>query len=189
MKKAFLFLFLIQNLILLAQKPCEVDTDISDSLGTYKATKQNIIFERSFAGNSTTIFFTLSNTNGILAIESQFLQRSNEFIKARCFDQNSKIFLQLNDGKIITLFYSGNDTCGSYLNHENSANNRVLSGNFIITKDVIEDLKLSPVTFMRVKFAGEMIDYPFKTELISELDQKKYEPEKYFITQLQCIEH
>jgi hypothetical protein len=188
MKKLFLALFLFLNLTAFAQKPCEIDNDIKDSIGTYKSTKQYLIFERSFAGNSTDIFFALSSNNGVLGLEAQILQRSQDFIKALCFDLNSKIYLQLNNGKIVTLLYTGVDNCGNLLHVGNNGNNRITSGNFVFAKENFEDLKASPVTFMRVKFAGETIDYPFRTAFVSELDKKVYEPESYFIDFLKCVE-
>jgi hypothetical protein len=42
---------------------------------------------------------------------------------------------------------------------------------------------------MRIKYSGEIIDYPLKTELISELDKKTYQPENYFINYLKCVEN
>jgi hypothetical protein len=189
MKKVFSLCFIALNLIAYAQKPCEIDTNVTDSLGTYKLTKQKIVYERSFAGNSTDIFFALSSNNGVLAVEVQLLQRSNEFIKATCYDKNSRIYLQLNNGKIVNLLYTGEDSCGTLLRDEKNGNNRILSGTFLFSKENFEDLKVSPVTFMRIKFAGEIIDYPLKTELTSELDAVKTAPENYFIDYLNCVEH
>lgn len=148
-----------------------------------------MIFERSFAGNTNNVFFALTNTNGILGIETQLIQSSADFIKANCFNSNSRIFLQLNNGKIVTLLYAGNETCGSLVRNEKNQNIRVISGSFIFSKENFEDLKTSPVTFMRIKFASETVDYPFKTEFKSELDQMHYEPEKYFINYMKCIEN
>ena len=188
-KNLFLALFVLLNLSAFAQKPCEIDNDIKDSLGTYKSTKQYIIFERSFAGNSTDILFALSNSNGLLAVEFQTLQRSQDFIKAQCFDANSRIFLQLNNGKIVTLLFAGSETCGNLLRDEKNGNNRLLTGTFVFSVENFEELKKSPVTFMRVKYTGETIDYPFKTSFTAEMDQKTYEPENYFINYLKCIEN
>ena len=189
MKKIVLALFIFVNLSVFAQKPCEIDTNVTDSLGTYKSTKQFIIFERSFAGNSTDISFALSSNNGVLGIETQQVQSSTDFIKARCFDTSSRIYLQLNNGKIVTLLYVGNETCGTLLRNDKNQNVRVMSASFVFSKDNYEELKVSPVTFMRIQYAGEMVDYPFKTEFISNLDKKTYQPENYFIDYLKCIEN
>lgn len=189
MKNLFLALFIFLNLAAFAQKPCEIDSDVKDSLGTYKSIKQQIVFERSFAGNSTDIFFALSSSNGVLGLETQILQRSKDFIKALCYDANSRIYLQLNNGKIVTLLYTGTENCGNLLRSENNDNVRVTTATFVFSKENFEDLKISPVTFMRIKFAGEVVDYPFRTTFISELDKKVYEPETYFIDYLKCIEN
>lgn len=189
MNKIILALFLFATLNAFSQKPCEIDTNVTDSLGTYKTTKQFIIFERSFAGNSTDIFFSLASNNGVLSLETQLLKRSGGFIKADCFDTNSRIYLQLNNGKIVTLLYVGKDTCGTLIQNENSPNSRIMTGSFVFSKENYEELKVSPVTYMRIKFAGETIDYPFKTEFTAELDKKTYQPEYYFINYLKCIEN
>lgn len=188
-KKIIFVLFLLLNTFAFAQKPCEIDTNVTDSLGTYKATKQQMIFERSFAGNSNNIFFALSNTNGVISLETQQLASSFEFVKAYCLDTNSRIYLQLNNGKIVTLLYTGNDTCGTLVRNERNQNTRIISGSFVFSKDNYEDLKISPVTFMRVKFLGETLDFPFKTSFVSEMDKKTYEPENYFVNYLKCIEN
>jgi hypothetical protein len=188
-KNIVLALFLFINLSVFAQNPCEIETSITDSIGTYKSTKQFIIFERSFVGNATNIFFSLYNNNGIIGLDVLLLRRSSGFIKANCFDANSRIYLQLNNGKIVTLLYVGNETCGSLIQNENSPNNRVMTGSFVFSKDNYEDLKVSPVTFMRLKYAGETVDYPCKTEFTAELDKKTYQPEKYFVNYLKCVEN
>lgn len=187
-KKIVFVLFLLANLSVLAQKPCEIDVDVKDSVGTYKATKQYMIFERNFADKATNIFFSLTNTNGILGLEVQELVSSPEFIKANCFDSNSRIFLQLNNGKIMTLFHVGPETCGTLLRNEKNQNVRVISASFVFSKENYEDLKASPVTFMRIKFSGETLDYPLRTGFVSVLDKAMYEPEKYFMNYIKCVD-
>lgn len=189
MKNLVLALFLLLNSIAFAQKPCEIDANITDSIGTYKSTKQYMVFERSFAGNATNIFFALTNTNGILGVETQQVQSSSDFLKASCFDANSKIYLQLNNGKIVTLLFVGNETCGTLLRNEKNQNIRIVGGSFVFSKENFDDLKVSPVTFIRIKFSGETIDYPFKTGFVSELDKMMYEPENYFINSIKCIDN
>lgn len=188
MKYVFFSLIFLFQLSVSAQEPCELETNIKDSLGSYKATKQYILYEHNYSGNVKAIFFSLSENNGIKALDFQFLQQSNNFIPVNCFDKKSKIFLQLRNGKIISLIYAGEETCGSFLLGENNKYNRILSGTFIILKKDIEDLKSSPVTFMRVNYTEDLVDYPFRTNLISELNQKTYEPENFFMDYLKCIE-
>jgi len=188
MKKIFSIAILLTTILSFGQKPCVLDTDVTDSLGTYKSTKSYQIFERSFAGNSTRIFFSLASDNGIIVLDFQLIQQSEEFIKAFCIDKNTKLYLQLNNGKIVTLLHAGKDTCGTLVRNE-KGNNRLTHGTFVFAKENYEDLKTSKVTFMRVSANGETIDYPFKTEFTSELDNIKYEPENYFIDYLKCVDN
>lgn len=187
MKKIFLALIILISFSTFAQKPCEIDQEFTDSLGTYKSLKQKLIFERNFAGNSTRFFFSLSTNNGVLSLDLELLQRSNEFIKANCLDQKSKIYLQLSNGKIATLLLASNETCGTLIRGNDGANNRITSASFLFTKENFEDLKTSKVTFMRIQYSGETVDYPFKTSFVAELDNKTYEPENYFIDNLKCF--
>lgn len=188
MKNLLVTYIILFNLSLFAQKPCEIDENVTDTIGSYKSTKQYMIYERSFAGNSTNIYFSLANTDGVISLDVQFLQKSPDFIKANCLDKNSKIYLQLSNGKVITLLSVGFDNCGTLVKDQNNINNRIMSGSFVFVKENFEELKNATVTFMRIKYATDTIDYPFKTDMISEIDKNKYEPENYFINYLKCIE-
>lgn len=188
MKKIISVLILLTSLSVNAQKPCEIDANINDTLGFYKTTKAYTVFERNFAGNTTNISFSLTNTNGVVGLDVQQLQLSYDFLKANCFDKNSKIYLQLSNGKIVSLMFVGNETCGTLIRNEKNQNIRILSGSFVFVKENFEDLKTAKITFIRLKFAGETVDYPFKTGFVSELDKTMYEPENYFINYMKCIE-
>ena len=101
MKRLLLIAFLMVQAGLYAQKDCEFSSNFKDSIGTYKETKQKIIYEKVFAGSSSNIFFSLINADGTPVLNFQNIQKSKDFIKATCFDSTSKIYLQLENGKII----------------------------------------------------------------------------------------
>ena len=71
---------------------------------------------------------------------------------------------------------------------QNGNNNRLNTGNFMFLKDSFADLKSSPIVLLRVKYGLESQDYVLKSELKSEFDKNKYEPAKFFINYLRCIE-
>ena len=104
MKNLLLLALSLISSAIFAQKPCEYTTNVTDSIGTYKTTKEYIIAEKNFAGTSNYIFFSLAVSDGMPLLNVQLIQKSKDFIKANCFDKDSKIFLQLNNGKVITLF-------------------------------------------------------------------------------------
>lgn len=173
---------------LLAQKPCEYSANVTDSIGTYKATKEYMISEKNFAGNSSYIFYSLALTDGIPTLSLQLLQKSKDFIKANCFDKDSKLFLQLNNGKIITLIHIEQENCGTMIRDDKGFDNRINSGIFMFTKDGFEDLKKSPVSMMRIKYLTDSEDYILKKEFKSELNNQTYYPETYFMENLRCLE-
>jgi hypothetical protein len=188
MKSQLLLAFCFLSTALFAQKPCEYSTNVTDSIGTYKSTKEYLITEKVFGGNASYIFYSLALTDGMPTLNVQFIQKSKDFMKANCFDKNSKIFLQLQNGKIVTLIHIDQENCGSLLRDDKGFDNRVKTGIFMFVKDNYEDLKTSPVNLMRIKSLTDTEDYIFKKEFTAELDGKVYHPENYFIDNIRCIE-
>jgi hypothetical protein len=186
-KAVLIILFLISN-ISFAQKPCEYATNVTDSIGTYKLTKEYMIYEKKFAGNSSYIFYSMALTDGTPTLNIQLIKKSKEFMKANCFDKNSKLFLQLNNGKIVTLLHIDKENCGSLLRDSEGYDNRVLAGIFMFVKGSIEDLKSSPVNLMRIKYFTDIEDYVVQKEFKSEMNNEVYYPETYFMDHLRCIE-
>jgi len=188
MKKAVLLIVFLISGTLFAQKPCEYSANVTDSIGTYKSTKEYIIYEKNFAGNTNYIFYTLALTDGTPTLNINFIQKSKEFLKANCFDKNSKLFLQLNNGKIITLLHIDQENCGTLIRDEKGFDNRILTGTFMFMKGSFEELKSSPVNMMRIKYLTDIEDYVIKKEFQSELNNQVYQPETYFVNYLHCIE-
>ena len=187
MKIQLLLISLLISLTSFAQKECEYTTNIKDSLGLYKSTKEYLVHERVFGNSQSSIYFSLINADGLLSLNIEMIQKSNDFIPAKCFDKNSKIYIQLNNGKIVTLLGLDQEMCGNSVRNNNQ-NNRVLSGYFLFMKNSFEDLKNSPISFIRIKFATETIDYIIKGKLVSEIDKKTYNPDHFFLDYLKCIE-
>jgi uncharacterized radical SAM superfamily Fe-S cluster-containing enzyme len=188
MKQLLVALMFFITIALFAQQPCEYTQNIKDSIGTYKSTKEYIMYEKNFGGNINYIFYSLELTDGLPTLKISFIQKSKEFIKTKCLDKNSKLFLQLDNGKIISLIHIDQEVCGSMLRDSNGFDNRLLTANFMFLKGTFEDLKSSPVNLMRIKYLSDMEDYVIKKELLSELDNKIYNPETFFINNIHCIE-
>lgn len=186
-KAVLLILFLITN-TLFSQKTCEYSADVKDSIGTYKVTKEFMVYEKKFAGNSSYIFYSLALTDGTPTLNLQLIRKSKDFMRANCFDKNSKLFLQLNNGKIVTLLHIDKESCGSLLRDTEGFDNRVLAGIFMFVKGSIEDLKSSPVNLMRIKYLTDIEDYVMQKELKSEMNNQVYHPETYFMDNLRCID-
>jgi hypothetical protein len=187
-KTTLLLLFLIST-TLFAQKTCEYSTNITDSIGTYKSTREYMMYEKNFGGNNSYIFYSLALTDGRPTLNLQLIKKSKDFMKANCFDKNSKLFLQLNNGKIVTLLHINQEYCGTMIRDNNGFDNRVLSGTFVFLKGSFEDLKSSPVNLMRIKYLTDVEDYVIKKEFQAEMNNEVYHPESYFIDNLHCVEN
>ncbi|MGA9638259.1 hypothetical protein [Flavobacterium sp.] len=188
MKYIITALFFFCTLSAFAQKDCEYSTNIKDSIGTYKLTNEYLMSEKNFAGKSSYIFYALSLYNGFPTLNVQLIQKSNGFLPANCFDKNSKLFLQLQNGKIVTLIHTNKESCGSLIRNNEGFNNRLTVGNFMFIQGSMEDLKSSPVNLMRIKYLTGTDDYIVKKEITSEMNGKVYFPETYFMNYLKCIE-
>ncbi len=181
-------LLLLLPLLTYSQKPCEFSVKVNDSLGSYRATKNYLMYERNFAGTSNYIYFSLALTDGLPTLNMQMIGKSRDFIKANCLDKNSRLYLQLANGKIITLLHMDTETCGNTVRSEDGTNNRVLSGYFLFPVGSMEELKNSAVSMMRIKFSTEILDYVVRGEIKSEMDGLAYQPERFFIETLHCLE-
>jgi hypothetical protein len=186
------YLFSICNFLLVslvfAQKPCEFSTNVVDSIGSYRSTKEYLLFEKNFGGSSTYIFGSLILTDEKAMFNVQLIEKSGAFIKAKCFDKNSKVYVQLISNKIVTLSLVNEESCGTLLRDDKGLNNRILTACFSISKLDFAELKQSPISFIRLKFATDVNDYVLKKEFISELNGETYQPESYFMNYLHCFE-
>ena len=186
MKNLLALAFVLISFVSFAQKPCEYTTNINDSIGTYKSTKEYMIAEKNFGETSSYIFFSLAVDDGMPFLNVQLIQKSKSFMKANCFDKNSKLFLQSNNGKVITLIHTDQENCGTMLRDDKGFDNRLTTGVFMFMKDSFEELKKSPVSMMRIKYLTDTEDYVLKKQFTSELNNEVYEPETYFIQNIDC---
>lgn len=189
MKYLILSVILILPLATFSQKFCDFSMNVTDSLGTYKATKDYLVHERNFGGKENYIFLSLINENGTPYLKLQTVQKSPDVIKVNCLDATSKIYFQLTNGKIVTMIHNNEENCGTMIRIESENKySRVNSGNFLFLKGSFEDLKSAPISIMRIKYGIDTFDYVLVKEFKSELTNESYFPENYFIDYLNCVE-
>lgn len=187
MKSAVLFIHLFIASLLWSQKNCDFVAQVNDSLGTFRSTKEFLIFERIFGNSEQLIYVNLNNVDGTPYLTLQYIQKNNQFINVQCFDENSKLHLQLENGKIVTLIHTNEETCGNFIINEEGKNVRILVGDFFFLKNNLDDLKSQPVTMMRIKFGADYRDFIIKEFLESETSNKNYRPAFYFGDYLHCV--
>lgn len=185
--------FIMAGMVLLpffaSAQECEYSIDDKTEGQELKTTPDYLMHEKVFGGTSQFVFFSLSNSQGVPVVNFQLLSKSKDFAKIYCLDSTSKIYIQLASGRIVTLLCATQDQCSNMVYDSAENNNiRVLTGAFLFTKGTMEDLTKSPITFIRVKYTTETVDYPIKGTLPSEAMGKTYNPDSYFMKFLKCIE-
>jgi hypothetical protein len=182
-----IFFFLLPTL-LFAQKPCELSVNVTDSIGTLKETKPVVAYEKNFGGKTTIIFLSLVAANDVPVLKIQHVVKSKNFETPKCFDKSSRVIFQLTNGKIYTFIYAGEPKCDNLVYNElEKQNNRFAEANFLFLKDDFEDIKKFPISFMKIRFAGETIDYVIPKELDSETLIDTFHPANLFIDNFKCI--
>lgn len=189
MKKIIALLAFIPLFTIAQNKDCIYDLEEKTDSTSLKVLPNKLMHEKNFGNSSEYLFFALINENGVPILNLQLLKKSQDFIATYCLNKNSKVIIQLANGKIISLINVYDEIC-SELNFDSMANNniRILNAFFYFTKTNYEELKNSPISLMRIQFAGETKDYVLKSELASETLQTKSNPAIYFIDYLKCVE-
>ncbi len=173
-----------------AQKPCAYDYEINNDSTYYKETKKILIYENEFGKKSNYAFVSLVNDSGYTMLNIQRVQKSDSFIETECLDKDSRIFLQLTNGKIYTLTHLNQEVCSSrYPDMGNNLNIRVLNSSFFFMKDDFEDLKKYPISIMRIRYGfGDQITYVMEKELVSKSLETSSNPATIFMDYFNCIE-
>ena len=183
----YLFTIFLFSSFSFAQE-CDYSSNVKDSIGIYKSTKDYLVNEKIFGNKTSLMYFSLINTDGTPSLNVQMLQKTNDFTKINCFNKNSRLYFQLENGKIVTLIHIDQNTCGTIVRDEKGNNNRILIGYFDFIEGSLADLKGSPISILRIKYDINSQDFIFKKRFISEFDKVKYEPSNYFINFLRCVE-
>ncbi len=181
-------LFIINTLN--AQKPCEFSDNFTDSIGSYKKTKETLVYERVFGNNHEQIFFSLLNDQNTLLLNINTIKKDTEFLKAECYDTRSKVFIQLTNKKIIPLFYANDESCSNLLDvGDNKVYLRLHVGYFLFPKEVYKELKDHPIEFIRIRNSQATKDFYVKDLLVSEISKSSSRPTNFFTDFLHCIDN
>jgi len=189
MKKFYILLLLIPLFSGAQTNDCVYEVEQKTDSTSLKILSEVLIDEKIFGNTNEYLFFSLLNADGVPMLELQLLQKSKDFIPAKCINKTSKIILQLKNGKIVTLLANKEEACSVLNFDEKEKNNiRVLTGYFFFGITNYEELKSSPITLMRIQYAGDSKDYVIKNDLVSETLNSKSNPDIFFINYLKCID-
>lgn len=170
-------------------KPCEYEIDVATDTSSTRVLKDKIIDESVFGNTTSFLTFKLFNVDGFIGLNFQYLQKSKDFLTPICIDKNTKIYLEMANGKQVKLINSlDTETCNDLqYDNVNKNNLRILSGFFYFTPENFEDLKTSKVYLIKIAAATGDVNFVIKPELKSEIYKDTSNPDTYFINNLKCL--
>lgn len=185
-----LILFLLFSVYATAQLPCEFDFEVQNDSISFRETKKHLIYELEFGKKSDYMFISFINDGGFPILNIQRVQKSDSFIETECLDKDSRIFLQLTNGKIYTLLHLDKNVCSArYPDIDNKHNIRVLNSSFFFMKDDYEDLKKHPISIFQIRYGtGDRNNIVMEKELHSKSLNVSANPATVFMDNYNCIE-
>ena len=180
---------IISNLSFSQDKACEFEIDIATDTSSTRVLKDKIIDESIYGTTTSFLTFKMFEVDGVLGVNFQYLQKSKDFLSPICIDKNTKIFLELANGKQVKLVNSTEiETCNELQYDAVNKNNlRVLNGFFYFTPENFQDLKTEKVYLIKITANTGDVNFVIKPELNSEIYKEKSTPDTYFMDYLKCL--
>ena len=180
---------LFANLSFSQVNACDFEIDVATDTSSTRVLKDKIIDESIFGNTTSFLTFKLFEVDGLLGVNFQYLQKSKEILTPICIDKNTKIFLELSNGKQVKMINSTEvETCNELQYDAVNKNNvRVLTGNFYFSPENFQDLKTEKVYLIKITANTGDVNFVIKPELNSEIYNEKSTPDTYFMDYLKCL--
>lgn len=180
---------LLTNLSFSQDKACDFEIDIATDTSSTRVLNEKIIDESIFGNTTSFLTFKLFEVDGVLGVNFQYLQKSKDILSPICIDKNTKIYLELSNGKQVKLVNSTDlETCNELQYDAINKNNvRVLEGFFYFTPENFQDLKTEKVYLIKITANTGDVNFVIKPTLNSEIYKTKSTPDTYFIDNLKCL--
>ncbi len=186
-----LILFLCCNLLYVQaqEKNCALDYEVVNDTINFKQTKELLVYEDSQEKSTQALYFSLIKSDDNNFLQVQLIQKSTDFIPITCVNYRSIISIKLNNGRIISAYYIGDEKCDTFIyNNETKNNIRLLSTVFLLRKEDINYLKESPIVMVQIRYANKALPYPIKNELEFNSTEPNSQPSAFFIENIPCLE-
>ena len=189
MKKIFFLFLFISSFSFAQNKDCEFEINEETDSTYTKVLPEKFVYESVFGSTTRLLSFKLYNIDGVLGLNIQFIQKSSSFLTPTCIDKNTKIFLQLSNGKEVKLINAIDQENCTTLNYDPETKNniRVLNGYFNFTKENFEFLKTEKVYLVRIVTITGEENFILNPELKSEINKETSQPDSFFIKYLPCF--
>lgn len=182
-------LLLLTNLSFSQNKACDFEIDEATDKSSTRVLNEKIIDESIFGNTTSLLTFKLFEIDGVLGVNFQYLQKSKDILSPICIDKNTKMILELSNGKQVKLVNSLNTETCNILQYDalNKNNFRILDGFFYFAPENFQDLKTEKVYLIKITAINGDVNFVIKPTLNSEIYNTKSTPDTYFIEYLKCL--
>lgn len=189
MKKVSIVLFLFMAITGFSQTE-ECDYKIQVDTEDEKFLLTNASLAEFMVGSDKTIFiyFSLMKEGDVKSLVLEVSVNAKEMPPVLCFNKDSRISFQLEDGSFASLRYLGEVNCGRQTNNEDTLDNSTSEAAFYLDETNLERLSEAKISSMRITTMKTNFDIGFQ-EVISnpQIDTPIY-PKEFFLNNLQCLE-
>ncbi|WP_158210663.1 hypothetical protein [Myroides phaeus] len=183
-----LILLLCSSLFAHAQEKCSIDYEIVNDSTNVRKTNDVLVYEDVQEKGNNTLFFSLIKSDDNHFLHVQLIQKSQDFIPITCINYRSIISFKLNNGRVLSAYYIGEEKCDTYIyDKENKNNIRILSTSFLLKTEDLQYLRESPLEKVQVRYANQAIPYTIKNELESTQLEVNSQPSAFFIDNIPCL--
>jgi len=181
--------FLLTNLSISQNKACDFEIDEATETSSTRVLNEKIIDESIFGNTTSFLTFKLFEVDGVLGVNFQYLQKSKDILSPICIDKNTKMVLELSNGKQVKLINSSSTETCNILQYDpvNKNNVRVLDGFFYFAPENFQDLKTEKVYLIKITATNSDVNFVIKPTLNSEIYKEKSTPDTYFMDYLKCL--
>lgn len=191
MKKYILLtlFFSLSLFVVHGQKKCTIDYEIVNDTINFKQTSEVLIYTDQQETGTNSLFFSLIKSDESHFLQVQLIQKSLDFIPITCVNYRSIISLKLNNGRIISGYYIGEEKCDSFIyDNETSNNIRILTTAFLLRPEDIHYLAESPIAMVQIRYANKALPYTIKNDNQSSLEEANSQPSAFFIDNIPCLQ-
>jgi hypothetical protein len=198
MKSVFILIAITWSCLSLKAQNCNTEVSIDEFTNTKSIKTPTQTVSNTYSSEKIECLdFSITKIDSVKLLAVIYNRRVYQGSMSFCFNGSSSVMLKLDNGKVITLNNSSSKI--SCAKSEITANEYGVNtyysivGLFVIPEDIIEDLKASTLSKVRINFTEGHEDIEIRENIKCSIlgykprGDKNIEPFYYFIDNLKCL--
>jgi len=188
MKKLLLPLFLLYLLTGYSQDSCNYKIQVDTESEQFTLTHE-VLADYMLGKNQTVfIYFSLMKEDTIRSLVLQLSLNAAEMPPIACFNKDSRVSFELDNGSFVSLRYLGEVNCGRQSEPKDALKNSTSEAAFYIDDKSMLMLKESKLKSMRLTTMKTNFDIEFQNLISNSIIKEPVYPKEFFLNNLSCVE-